>query len=182
MMQRKNKPASKPPQITKDHAPPTPAGPPVTGNAPPAAIATVYRRKCGTGPFDENWLNMDCCGLFCAAMTYSLHLYGCWVFCAVLIPPWMSYKGVDGIRRLTIFGKLNCLMFVAIAIAATLSHFKAMTTDPGAVPPDASPLPDPDEETDKKKPIRSPTMSKMGLMKRQLPLLSTQHMAIQPCQ
>ena len=37
-------------------------------------------------------------------------------------------------------GKLHCLVFCCIAIMACVSHFNAMSTDPGAVPPDAMPL------------------------------------------
>mmetsp|Transcript_61745 Transcript_61745/g.93219 ORF Transcript_61745/g.93219 Transcript_61745/m.93219 type:complete len:98 (-) Transcript_61745:948-1241(-) len=33
-------------------------------NDMPVPVATVKRNKCGTSPFDQNWLNMDCCGLF----------------------------------------------------------------------------------------------------------------------
>lgn len=36
-------------------------------------------------------------------------------------------------------------MFVLIAALAIFSHFRAMTTDPGAVPPNAGPLPTPEE-------------------------------------
>ena len=43
---------------------------------------------------------------------------------------------------------------------AAISHFKAMTTDPGAVPPDAKPIPDPtqieSELEDLKMPKRTP--------------------------
>lgn len=45
-------------------------------------------------------------------------------------------------------GNLHGLIFSFIAIMACISHFNAMTTDPGAVPPDAKPLqlePQPDE-------------------------------------
>jgi palmitoyltransferase ZDHHC3/7/25 len=44
--------------------------------------------------------------------------------------------------QLTIWGKLHTFAFTTIAILAVASHFKAMTTDPGAVPPDAEPIPD----------------------------------------
>ena len=64
-------------------------------------IATVYRKQCGTGPFDKNWLNLDCCGLFCAMLTYALHTYGCYAVCVVLLPPWMSYFESDGTRRVS---------------------------------------------------------------------------------
>ena len=123
------------------------------------AVATVHRRCCGTGPFDKTWLNLDCCGLFCAAVTYGLHLYGCYAVVYILLPPWMSHiydpdgtiisptaPHVDGaVRRLSFWGWLHGLAFCCVAGMAIYSHYKAMTTDPGAVPPDAAPLPHPDD-------------------------------------
>jgi hypothetical protein len=113
---------------------------------PPAVVASVRRGKYGTGPFDENWLNVDCCGLFCAMFTYGLHVYGCYAVCTVLLPPWMSYIGENGIRSLSTAGHFHRVAFCTIAALAVISHFKAMTTDPGAVPPDAKPIPDPEDE------------------------------------
>jgi len=104
-------------------------------------IATVSRRKCGTSPFDKNWLNFDCCGLTCAVFAYLFHLYGIYVVCFVLIPPWMSYAK-DGIRKRSTWGIFHTLAFISVAAIAIYSHYKTMTTDPGSVPPDAEPLPD----------------------------------------
>ena len=39
-------------------------------------------------------------------------------------------------------GVCHRTLFLLIATLAVISHFKAMTTDPGAVPPDANPLPE----------------------------------------
>ena len=103
-------------------------------------VATVKRNKFGTGPFDENWLNVDCCGLFCALITYGLHVYGVYAVCMVLLPPWMSTTDDNGYRSLTVMGHIHRLVFTMVAALAIASHFKAMTTDPGAVPPDAVPL------------------------------------------
>ena len=118
----------------------------VSPTSQPLPIATVKRRKWGTSPFDEHWLNLDCCGLFCAFLTYSLHVYGCYALCWLLIPPWMSNSNEEGIRTISLVGKFHMTAFCIIAIMAVFSHFKAMTTDPGAVPPDAKPLPDPETE------------------------------------
>lgn len=106
----------------------------------PPIKAEVMRRKLGTGAFDQHWLNTDCCGLFCAFITYCLHLYGVYAVCLILIPPWMSTLDGDGVRSLTLIGHLHRLLFTLIAALAVYSHFKAMTTDPGAIPPDAIPL------------------------------------------
>ncbi len=110
----------------------------------PAVIkeAKVKRSKYGTGPFDENWLNLDCCGLFCAGLTYMLHVYGVYAVCLILIPPWMSSVDEDGVRTISMMGHLNRVCFTLIAALASIAHFKAMTTNPGAVPPDATPLED----------------------------------------
>lgn len=70
-------------------------------NPTPTATATVVRRTFGTGPFDKYWLNMDCCGLFCAGLTYALHFYGVYAVTSVLIPPWMSYT-IEGTRSVSI--------------------------------------------------------------------------------
>lgn len=128
-------------------------------------VATVRRRFCGTGPFDRRWFVPDCCGILCALLTYLLHMYGVYATCFVLIPPWMSYSynldssdsaaaadvagasvaqgtgsGAAPFRALTFWGHLHRTLFIWVAFLAVVSHFRAMTTDPGAVPPDAKPL------------------------------------------
>ena len=61
-----------------------------------------------------------------------------------VVPP--SASVVDGaVRKLSYWGVLHSVAFCAVAAMAVLSHLKAMTTDPGAVPPDAAPLPHPDD-------------------------------------
>ena len=102
--------------------------------------AKVKRNRFGTGPFDEHWLNLDCCGLFCATLTYLLHLYGVYAVCLVLIPPWMSTVDEDGVRTISPMGHLHRSVFTTVAALAVYAHFKAMTTNPGAVPPDAIPI------------------------------------------
>jgi hypothetical protein len=109
-------------------------------NHQPVIVATVKRNKYGTSPFDENWLNVDCCGLFCAAITYMLHMYGVYATCLILIPPWMSTVDELGVRTISFMGHVNRLAFTTVAVLAVYAHWKAMTTDPGAVPPDAIPL------------------------------------------
>jgi hypothetical protein len=69
---------------------------------PHVVVAEVHRRFCGTGPFDKHWLNLDCCGLFCAVFTYGLHIYGCWAVCRKLLPAWMSNRTEDGIREVSL--------------------------------------------------------------------------------
>lgn len=110
--------------------------------------AYVRRNFCGTGPFDKHWLNLDCCGLFCALITYTLHAYAVYAVTLILLPPWMSNTNAEtGIRTVSLAGFLHRMVFTLVASLAIISHFKAMTTDPGAVPPDAKPLEDEAEET-----------------------------------
>jgi len=107
--------------------------------------ATVKRNTWGTQPFDKHWLNLDCCGLVCASLTYMLHVYGVYSFGWILLPPWFSVMDEDGYRELTFGCIFHRTLFITIASLAVFAHFKAMTTDPGAVPPDANPLPDLEE-------------------------------------
>jgi palmitoyltransferase len=44
---------------------------------------------------------------------------------------------------MSIMGHFHRLGFTMVAVLAVYAHFKAMTTDPGAVPPDAVPLEEP---------------------------------------
>lgn len=115
---------------------------PPTQTPTPVVVATVKRNKWGTGPFDENWLNLDCCGLFCAGITYLLHGYAVYAVCLILLPPWMSTLDENGVRTMSFMGHFHRMAFTATAVLAVFSHYKAMTTDPGAVPPDATPLED----------------------------------------
>eukprot|EP00804_Cyclotella_cryptica_P013834 CCRYP_018171-RA/>CCRYP_018171-RA protein AED:0.08 eAED:0.08 QI:62/1/1/1/0.33/0.5/4/849/588 len=114
----------------------------------PAIVATVRRPLFGTSPFARNWLNVDCCGLVCAGLTYALHGFGCYAFGWILVPSGWTLVDEDGNRELSMGGVLHRTLFLLIAFLAVSSHFKAMTTDPGAVPPDANPLPEDLEELD----------------------------------
>jgi palmitoyltransferase ZDHHC3/7/25 len=138
---------------------------------PVVGVAQVKRNFCGTGPFDKHWFNLDCCGIVCALFTYFLHAYGVYCVCFVLIPPWMSETlsventSLDGttsktdMRFLTTSGRMITTLFCFFAFMACAAHFKAMTTDPGAVPPDARPLPDPQEDTQQHAAIDSTSSS-----------------------
>lgn len=129
-------------------------------------VAKVRRNFCGTGPFDKHWLNLDCCGIVCAIFTYFLHAYGVYAVNWVLLPPWMS-NTVDDVRSLSFFGTLHSLGFLLVSFMAVASHFQAMTTDPGAVPPDAKPLLQQQQKDDNKEmqslldPLPSPPVKRL---------------------
>ncbi len=82
-----------------------------------------------------HWLNLDPCGICTASIVYMLILYGMWATSRAVIYPWMGFS---------IFGILNYALFNSLAIFCMYIHFKVMTTNPGAVPKDAKPLPNSD--------------------------------------
>lgn len=97
--------------------------------------------SCGTSEHDNMWLNTDVCGLICACTTYSLLLFAEYVIVFIVLDPFMD--GTRGIR-----GDYHAIAFSIIVFLGMSSHFKAMTTNPGAVPSDARPV-DHDESTEK---------------------------------
>jgi len=78
---------------------------------PKISIAKVKRNRFGTSPFDDQWLNLDCCGLICASLTYMLHLYGMYSFGWILLPPWFSVMDEDGYREVC-----NCVVCVYVLL------------------------------------------------------------------
>mmetsp|Transcript_14650 Transcript_14650/g.17066 ORF Transcript_14650/g.17066 Transcript_14650/m.17066 type:complete len:283 (+) Transcript_14650:717-1565(+) len=108
---------------------------------------------CGTGEQDSFWLNTDCCGLICACTTYTLLLFAEYAMLFVILDPWfveadISLPGSENVKEgesgsVSIGynkGTFHAVAFSTIVALAILSHLKAMTTDPGAVPRDARPL------------------------------------------
>lgn len=87
--------------------------------------------NAGTHYGNTQWINLDPCGLFCGCMTYFLLAFGTYATSKFVIIPWMGYSPL---------GLLNLVLFNIFTILGAYSHFKAMTTDPGAVPKDAKPL------------------------------------------
>jgi len=85
-------------------------------------------------------VNTEPCGLVCACMTYLMLGYGTYAATCKLISPWLGIFSV--------FGLFNTLLINALVSLAVYSHYKCMTTDPGAVPKDAVPLPSDMHEAD----------------------------------
>ena len=96
--------------------------------------------KCGTQPRHEHWLNWSVRGIVIAMSTYALHAYAMYVVTCILLPPWMMTNEKEQPRSLSYEGYIHAVAFVTISVLAIASHFIAMTTDPGSVPPDAKPL------------------------------------------
>lgn len=85
----------------------------------------------GTGDGADIWLNLDCCGLVCATITYSLLTFASFVVTYCVILPWLW---------LSAWGCLHLFLFNSLVVLAIVSHVKAMCTNPGAVPRFALPL------------------------------------------
>lgn len=99
----------------------------------------AYRGGCtdhwehsGTGFSSPYWLHKDACGLTTAFMTYFLIYGAMYIVNTVVIYPWMGF---------TPAGILHSCAFTTIMGLAAISHWRAMTSDPGAVPKNAQPLP-----------------------------------------
>ncbi len=61
-------------------------------------------------------------------------------------------------KKLNKWGILHTFCFCSIAFLAIASHFKAMTTDPGGVPPDAQPLTDTLDDKDTLNGMKEPSI------------------------
>ena len=87
-------------------------------------------RRFGTQDGDI-WLNYDCCGLFCAGLTWFLLFYGCYATNKYVIIPWLYPSP---------WCALHMFLFTSFIILGLVSHAKCMCTNPGAVPEDAIPV------------------------------------------
>lgn len=112
----------------------------------------------GTSSKDKCWLNMDCCGLFCAGITWFLHLWAAYTLVTKLLDPWMGPHALPNVKiskkdaeadptlilnasthRSSLF-QVHVLVFLSLMVLALVSHGKAMLTNPGAVPDNAAPV------------------------------------------
>ena len=84
------------------------------------------------------WLNSEPCGFICGCMTYLLISFGMYATSIHVIVPMLGYNSVLGIVNLFLF---NCS-----SLLAAYSHLSCMTTNPGAVPKEAVPLEDDEQE------------------------------------
>lgn len=85
------------------------------------------------------WLNVDCCGLFCGIVTQGFIVFGMYSTSFAVIFPWMG---------ISVFSILLCCLHSFLCVMAMISHIQTMTTNPGAVPREACPLSDDEEERD----------------------------------
>lgn len=91
----------------------------------------------GTHFGNTQWVNKEICGLICGCMTYLLIAFGMYATSFHVIIPFLGYS-VVGVFHLVTFNLMSLLGMHA--------HYKAMTTDPGAVPKHAIPLEDDQQE------------------------------------
>lgn len=85
---------------------------------------------CGTQPHHGSWFVKDCCGIVCVVVTVGLLVFAEYVMIVDIIVPWFGLSGQ---------GLVHATLFSGIVVLGLLSHYKAATTDPGAVPPNAVP-------------------------------------------
>ena len=70
--------------------------------------------------FDSFCFNKDICGMICAAFTWMLIGYAFFVVIFVMLLPEID----------TAYNAINAGAFLLFALLATVSHMKAMITDP----------------------------------------------------
>ncbi|GBG29100.1 Palmitoyltransferase ZDHHC7 [Hondaea fermentalgiana] len=87
-------------------------------------------RECGTDDDHPSWFVKDCCGMICATITQGLLIFAEYVVVVDVIMPWMGDS---------FWGQFHVVAFSTIVALAMISHVRAMTTDPGAVPKNAVP-------------------------------------------
>ncbi|NP_001086701.1 zinc finger DHHC-type containing 3 S homeolog [Xenopus laevis] len=73
---------------------------------------------------DKVWFIKDCCGIACAVVTWLLVFYAEFVVIFIMLLP----------SKDVIYSIINGIIFNILAFLALASHFRAMITDPGAVP------------------------------------------------
>ena len=78
-----------------------------------------YRRN-----FTNLWFIRDGCGIVCAVITWMLVVFAEFVVSLVLLD----------FSEQPLYSLFNWMIFTFLATLALSSHFKSMTTDPGAVP------------------------------------------------
>ncbi|XP_063054777.1 palmitoyltransferase ZDHHC3-A isoform X1 [Engraulis encrasicolus] len=81
-------------------------------------------RLIDRGNADAMWFVRDACGIVCAVITWFLVFYAEFVVLFVMLLP---------SKNLT-YSLINGVVFNGLAFLALASHFRAMCTDPGAVP------------------------------------------------
>jgi hypothetical protein len=86
------------------------------------------------------WCNKeDGCGLFSAGFTYFLILYAEYCLLFYVLQPWATLASV--------FSTAVILFYNLVTGLAVISHIKCMTTDPGSIPLNSSPIAPPPSET-----------------------------------
>ena len=83
----------------------------------------------GTDFNSQHWLSLDPCGLICVSFSYSIHLFSLFASGFTLISNHLLAQLLYGI------------LYVPFSTLSLWSLYKASTTNPGAVPMGARPLP-----------------------------------------
>ena len=95
--------------------------------------------NCGTDHGAAFWINLEPCGLICGFMTWFLVFFAMYTTTTCIIIPWLGFG---------LHAWIHIITFNSLCVMSIYAHWRAMTTDPGAVPKDAKPLPSDAEEFD----------------------------------
>lgn len=90
------------------------------------------RRGCGTNDTSKYWLNFDACGIFCAVFVYVASWFSGYTVIVELLAPWFGLG--------SFWGLFHSLLFLFFVTMSTLTHMRAMLSNPGAVPADSKPV------------------------------------------
>ena len=94
------------------------------------------RGGIGTSFKSKRWLSLDACGMVCVTLSFSIHIFALVVVSKYLLSTSILYKFIYGV------------IYVPSVALALSSLFMAWTTNPGAVPLGARPLPFIDAESE----------------------------------
>ena len=86
--------------------------------------------RCGTSFDSQQWLNRDVIGLTCAGAVYLLVCFAAYALNTHMLWPWLGWS---------VGGVLHTGGSSALLLLAVVAHVRAVLTDPGTVPKDASP-------------------------------------------
>jgi len=99
------------------------------------AFRCLPRRRwkhTGSGFDSRHWLHKNPCGMFCASVTQFFICGAGYIVNFMIVYPWFGISWA---------GLFIAVVYNSCLFMASLSHYRAMTTNPGAVPKNAEPTP-----------------------------------------
>ena len=98
--------------------------------------------QIGTTFSSSKWLSLDICGLFCVSLSYSLHIYACYILYTNIIHSSKQQQEEEEMGTTTLFSMiLFYTLYIPSTILALCNLYMAQHSNPGVVPLGARPLP-----------------------------------------